>query len=843
MLRELLKFEWHYFSRKPLLYLCVVVFFSVGLLLGRSQGASFPNIHYNSPYQISYLLAILSLGTIFSLTLLVGESILREGESRLDQIIYATPVPKNSYLFARLLALAGIGLFSFSFVLSGLALGFMFNGLPADKFGAGSALDYIWPFVILVLPNVLLCTAILCSTAWLSRNKLVIYVSGLFIYVLYIAASIFSNSPLIVGSAPVEPEMVSLFAKLDPFGLAAFFEQTRYWSAEERNTQLLVLEGNLLINRLLWIAFTIFILMVSYRRFSFQTRASAGKKVKSLQWDAIPLIRTAVNPFPTTGNFRHHLLAFTSFLRIHVVSVVKGLPFLLIILIWTCLLALEMKNAIDGDPRLGSEFVSSGLMINTIVDVLPVFALLAILFYSSELHWKSEASRFSSIEGSTAVNPLAAFWAKLAALVMIAFALLVYSCLAGVLIQLASGTAPDFALYASLFYLLGLPLALAAFLVLAIQVLVNNKYVGLAFAGVLILLSSSRLGQLAGITSPLFRFAEPFKIQYADMNGFEGYLAAFSTRMLYSAAFAGSFIPVIWYYVYRKWLSRALWIVPITIFLASGAYLYHQTYLKDPALSGKALNDWKQEYEGRLIAYKQMEQPTIHTVRTEIDLFPKEQRYEVKGNYLLQNKSRSAIDTLLISVHRETKPQSLKIGNKGRLIDGTPLGYYFYLLDQPLKPGEFLSMDFNFTSGWSGFQGHSAFNSIIGNGSFIRISNYFPDLGYNENNEITNSLERKMRGMKQQDPLPALESRTEDPFNHRFINLQAVISTEGDQQAIGQGVLESSGAKTGGITFAIKQTGPFPSVLRCHRPVIRLQKRGSGIQPLRSGITPDILKT
>ncbi|HUH32956.1 MAG TPA: M1 family aminopeptidase, partial [Daejeonella sp.] len=95
-------------------------------------------------------------------------------------------------------------------------------------------------------------------------------------------------------------------------------------------------------------------------------------------------------------------------------------------------------------------------------------------------------------------------------------------------------------------------------------------------------------------------------------------------------------------------------------------------------------------------------------------------------------------------------------------------------------------------------------------GSFIRISNYFPDLGYDENNDITNSIERKMRGMKAQDPLPSLESETDDPFDHQFIDLQAVISTDGDQQAIGQGVLEKQWRQGGRNYFRYTTDRPIP---------------------------------
>ncbi len=54
------------------------------------------------------------------------------------------------------------------------------------------------------------------------------------------------------ASAPAAAEALARAALLDPFGLSAFFEQTQHWTPAERNTQLLALAGNFLLNRLLW---------------------------------------------------------------------------------------------------------------------------------------------------------------------------------------------------------------------------------------------------------------------------------------------------------------------------------------------------------------------------------------------------------------------------------------------------------------------------------------------------------------------------------------------------------------------------------------------------------------
>ena len=64
MIKDLLRFEWYYHTRRPLLYVASAAFAVIGFLTGY-QGGFFPNMNINSPYQVSYLTGVLSLGAIF----------------------------------------------------------------------------------------------------------------------------------------------------------------------------------------------------------------------------------------------------------------------------------------------------------------------------------------------------------------------------------------------------------------------------------------------------------------------------------------------------------------------------------------------------------------------------------------------------------------------------------------------------------------------------------------------------------------------------------------------------------------------------------------------------------
>jgi hypothetical protein len=81
------------------------------------------------------------------------------------------------------------------------------------------------------------------------------------------------------GAAPPTPEGLARAALLDPFGLSAFFEQTRYWTPAERDARPVALVGRLLLNRLLWLGVAGAVLAVVYWRFTFRVGgAPAGRR-------------------------------------------------------------------------------------------------------------------------------------------------------------------------------------------------------------------------------------------------------------------------------------------------------------------------------------------------------------------------------------------------------------------------------------------------------------------------------------------------------------------------------------------------------------------------------------
>lgn len=101
-----------------------------------------------------------------------------------------------------------------------------------------------------------------------------------------------------------------------------------------------------------------------------------------------------------------------SFLKIDLKSTIKSIPFVVLVVLTLFMHGMEMHKSIDGGIRLPQYYVTTALMINAISTTLPILLLFAMLFYGSELVWKSKSIHFSSIENTTPFSNVALFISK-----------------------------------------------------------------------------------------------------------------------------------------------------------------------------------------------------------------------------------------------------------------------------------------------------------------------------------------------------------------------------------------------------------------------------------------------
>lgn len=799
MLRALTGFELSYHSRQISFRVAILLFAALGLLM--SQGNfSGPEVYKNSPYVISYVTCFLSLFSIFTTTLFCANVVLRDATYRLESIIFTTSIERATYFKVRLM-----GLLLAAMVPVILATA----GFLAGAGGGPFEIRYVlYPLLVLGVPNVLFVAGILFAAALLTRSLRAVYVAGVGLFVLYFLGSILGNSPLMASSLKVDQD-TTLSYLLDPFGFTAFFGITRSFTPEEMNTRLLPLAGIFGINRLLWTVVAIVLLWVSYRYFKFRQVGEKGAAKATKTGKTAPVKRFVYQPAPVhTHGSSYTWPALASQLRLEIQSVFKHIPFLVLLLLWIFLNAVELKENVLHGPYGIRFFAASGLIAEALQTMRP--ALLLLVFYAAELLHRERTTRMQELIFSTPVRNSILWGAKYLTLCLLALLLVTTNILAGIGLQLAAGyPSVDWRIYASLYYYCGWPLLLYAALILFVQVLVSNKYLGmllsLLVAGIFVFAGT------LGIHSYLLKYATLPGLNYSAMNGFGHYTQAAGWYLLYWTAIAGllALLSAAWWRGKAQWSKRCrvLLVVCLLVSMATGFYIYGESQLISMARGSKEARDWQAAYERKYKAQAGMAQPFVTAVNTQIDLYPEQQRYTVKGRYLLHNGSGLPVTTFWLGVNPEVTAIAFDISQAKQDAADPVFKQYHYRLATPMQPGEERSISFFMEVKKTGFQTFNKEHSVVSNGAYIELEKYLPFFGYNSSFEIGNEAVRAEKGLAPLMIVAASDS------NYHLIDYETTVSTAGDQQVVTVGRLLNTWKQSNRQYFHYKTTQPINYML------------------------------
>ncbi len=807
-LRHLLAFELVFFFKRPLIYVVLAAFLGIGLFGGSSFSAfSSENTFRNSPFVITYILGYLSLFCIILTTVTGAQVIFRESEHHFSLVLYATPLRKSSFFISRFLAIACVSALSLLLLVTGFMAGQHMSRFAANEFGPFHWWYYLHPFLLLMLPNTIFCTALVCATGFLTKNKLAVYVSGLFVFIGYQVTLIFSGSPLIAGGMPPTEQSMQMAAMLDPFGLSAFLQQTLEWSAMQRNTKLVSLGGTMLLNRMLYAAASALLVFVGNYFFQLTIDEKPKKKKAEMQDSKAITAYYAIIPHPF--NLLYQLESVYSLLKINLTFVRRSIPFLLILISTMFFIAMEMYGEIEQGIRIPLRYATSGLMVNTILDNFPTLCSLIILFYSNELLWRSRASRFHLIENTTPVSKASQLFAKWLTTGFIILLLLTSVVATGIVFQLIYQYGfIEIYTYAKLGYVVGLPLLINAGIVLAIQQIFSNRYVALVIATVFTLLTTTGIGTALHIKHPLARIGNAFGGAYSDMSGFGPVMDAFGWRMLYGIAVALLLLLLVsklWHTNPKSWKPAVYASVTLLFALAFCSGMYINRHLDLPDADARL--NWQAGYEQKYGRYRSLPQPVVTAIQTSIDLYPERNRYNVTATYKLVNKTQSPISRVLFYVTGEVSLKTLTINQQTAHTIDHENGHYWFYLPRPLQPNDSLKAHIEFGYAMNPFGKPAGFNAIVKNGAFMRISNYYPRLGYQPANEITEEAARKKRKLGRTMPL----KKPTDPKEPtaEWLTLDMQVSTTANQTAIGTGELIKSWRKNNRNYFHYKTDVPL----------------------------------
>lgn len=828
MLRHVFAFELRYHTRSALFWLGAALFFLI--LFGAITsdfvqiGGAIGNVNRNAPFVILLFMGFVSVAGVFVTTAFVSGAVLRDYDLRTHEILFTTRVRKGAYLFGRFFGAWAASLLMVSVIVPAIVLGSLMPWLDPERVGPFLWQPYVYGFLVIVVPNLFLMSAVFFGVATLTRSVMYTYATLVALFVGYAVA----------GSFVTELEREGLATWLDPFGQAAVALVTKYWTTAERNTLVPGMAGPLIRNRLLWTGVGLLVLGLTWARFSFQSVASyaARKRHRIEEPPAEPAALPALQPFtPPARRFDRgaRVRQFMQLARLEVRRVLRSLPFLII-------LALGILNVIGAATSL-DQFRGTAvhpvtyLMLQAVQGAYLLFAFIILVLYAGELVWRDRGTPTGEVLDALPV-PNGVYWsARLAALGIIVLILLLIGMLTGIGFQLSHGyTRIELPLYLKgMFLEIGIPFLHIAILAFFVQVISGSKYTGMMIM-VLYFISLPILSAL-DLDHNLYRYAFLSPAIYSDMNGYGHYVKPmvwFNTYWSLAAAVLVVLTHLFWPRgrdtdaAVRRRLARqrltprvrAVLATAIVAFVVTGAWIYYNTNVLNEYITSDAQLDRQAEYEKRYKQYESLVQPKITAVYAEVDIFPERRAVDIRGRYTLRNKSAGAIDQLHVLVPPRIEVLSLELPGATLESHDSLLGYRIYRLATPLEPAAELELRFELARAERGFVNSGANNALVANGTFINNMGYFPHIGYDAGFEMQDPNERRRRDLPPVQRMPPLEDEAARMDNYitrqsDWIDFETIVSTSADQIALAPGYLQKEWEENGRRYFHYRMDAPI----------------------------------
>lgn len=847
MLTTMLKmflFEWRYFTRQPSFAITSLIFFSLAFATSLDQigMTGFGNYYKNSPYIITQVLLYFGLFSLFLVANFITDTALRDHTSEMAEILYCKPVNPLAYQGGRFLGSFAVVLTVFAFMPLGMWLGSMMPWVNPSRFGPINLSHYLIPFFYLSVPSLFIFSCLLYSVAIRIKSTSAVYLTVVGVIILNEITENLFNAP----------DTRDLAALLDPFGWRAVNQITQYWSAVEKNQQLLSLDGLLLENRLLWLGLALVIAAV----FGGFSRTLSLRKIKSKKTKSTTKTdknqaknqQLAAEALNNTTNYKGQQNVnwpqFVSRTRFEIKQVIFDPAFYIL-----CGCTLLMLLMIIAEPKgmfATSYWPVTQSMVEQIRNAMGVLSVIIITYYTAEVVWRERESGMGDIIDSMPVLGFSFWLSKLLAVWLVLVLLLVLGMLLTIWYQLGHGYDQlEISQYLiSLFYFTALPWMMKAVLAFFFQVISPNKYVGM-LAFVLFIMSDFVMESL-GLGHNMFRFSHSPAMTYSDMNGYGVSLLSHSWYMLYWGALSLA-IGIVGYALWQRGPQQALMprlktlgyqlghrskltlAASSVVFVFSASVIVYNTRVLNEYHTVAQTNQLHADYELRYGQYAGAPVPTMTKLNAAVDIFPQQRKLTIDAQLEVTNKTDQPIKRFLISMpgynpvlvnNPGYSPIDFNVEIEGGTfgpVDGA-LNTHWFEFDQPLLPGEQRKGRYTNQLHQQGFTDKPATIQIIGNGTFIQNAETFPRFGYRPNEQLLDPAQRKKRGLaatprghKLEDSSHYQQSISETMLglSSGYLEFETTVSTVSDQIAIAPGYLQKEWIEDNRRYFHYKMDAPI----------------------------------
>jgi ABC-2 type transport system permease protein len=827
MLWKVALFEFRYQLRQPAFWVIFGIFFLLAFGAMSSENITIGGggaENFNSPYRVMQTLLVMSLFGIFIVTAFVSNIVLRDFDTKSAEIIFSTRIRKHEYLIGRFIGAFAVAYLAYSSVAWGSMLGSFMPWLDVERIGPFRPQDYFYSLTVLAFPSLLFTAGLFLALSAITRNLMLTYAGVVSYLVLYIVSS----------NMLTDPELLTVAALLDPFGFSSFEEATRYWTVSERNTLLLPVEGLFLYNKFIWFTAGLAMLGLTHRLFRFDV---AGRTARKRWWHrlrrktkdkpvAAPTVKPTALPVFDNGT---SLAQFRTRMVFEARSVIKSVPFLVV-------LALAVANTLGSMINQGAMYGADLLpvtraMIDAINGSFTFMILMIVVYYSAELVWRErQVGNYEIIDATPAPN-----WtfvvSKLLAMFIIVLAMFLVSIITAMIVQAATGYSNfEIGLYVQrLLFYQSLNLFLVSVLAVFVQVLSNNKYFGMLLM-VLYIISLFVLDNI-GLEHDLYQYAGRPAAPLSDMNASGHFIWSGLWFNLYWGFFAVMLAVMAYLMWNRGTIVRAgqrleqirVASSPVSVgiiftamagFIATGSYIFYNTNVLNLYVTEDSLELHQIEYEELYRQYEFKPRPRIVDVRTEVDIYPLERRYDMRGSYILENRTDEPLTEVQVVLNPLAKVHELKLQDASVAWQDEKHNYTTFALEQAMAPGDRLELSFTTSIENPGFRNRNNASSVVYNGTFFNNTEAAPAIGFTRDLMLTDRQERREHGLEPVDRMPKLEDKRALRNSYLrpdsdWITFETVVSTVPGQLVIAPGYLEKEWEENNRRYFHYKMDAPI----------------------------------
>jgi aminopeptidase N len=816
MLSRVAAFEVRYHLASPLFAITYALFFLLtfaATTIDQVQIGSAGQVYKNSPFALMQTVAIMNLFGIFVITAFVANAVVRDDETGFAPILRATPLGKADYVLGRFSGAALVAALAMTAVPLGVLIGSLMPWQDPEKIGPFVLAHYAYAVAVFSLPTVLVMAAGFFALATVTRSMMGCYIGVIAFLVLYTTAQ------LVLQDSAWE----SWASLIDPFGVGALFEATRYWTVNDRNHLLPEIAGGLLYNRLLWTGLGLLFVGVAYVLFRMEppVRRSSAEASSA---EPLPALRPLARPAQ-----RHGWSALLASMRIDLVFVVRSPAF-------AVLLALGLFNALGAFTTISEVrgipyFPVTRVIVQVLEGAFAIIPIIIAIYYGGELVWRDRDCRMHEIVGASAAPNWTFVVPKMLAIIVALASTLVVASLGAVGYQLFKGyTQVQVGGYLLWFIL---PLLISAthqaVLSVFVQTLVPTKAAGWAVM-LLYIVASVALASV-GFEHRLYTYGDVPAVPLSDMNGMGHFWVARTWLQVYWSAFA-LMLTVGAHLLWRRGTETrlrprlvlgvrhlrgsagALMATGALVWVSSGAFIFYNSNVLNRYLTTPEREAMTADAEKVLLPLERVPQPTVTHVTLDVAIHPRERLAITTGTYALVNRQSEPVTQLVVRMDPDLTVERLEMA--GAILERTynDYGVRLYRLESPLPPGETAQLSFTTRLQERGFPNSGAQTRLVENGTFISNGDIAPTLGIGREGFLRDRAKRRKYGLTPELRPASLEDDTANARHYLrpdsdWVTADIRLSTDADQTPVAPGMTVSDTIANDRRTLVTRTEAPI----------------------------------